>query len=142
MTLYTYLRFNGECREAFEFYRSVFGGEFELMTFGDGPDDMPVPEGERDLVMHVSYPIGSSVLMGSDTPSWSPEPTQPGNNFSISCMPESRDETDELFAKISEGGVVTMPLEEMFWGSYFGACTDKFGINWQFNHDPAPAQSG
>ncbi len=141
MTLYTYLRFNGECREAFEFYRSVFGGEFELMTFGDGPDDMPVPEDERDLVMHVSYPIGSSVLMGSDTPSWSPEPTQVGNNFAISCMPESREETDELFAKISEGGTVTMPLEDMFWGSYFGACTDRFGINWQFNCDPPP-QSG
>ena len=134
MTLSTYLTFDGNCREAFEFYRSVFGGDFEVIqTFGDGPDGMPVPEDERDRVMHVSYPIGSSVLMGSDSLSSSPEPTQIGNNFSISYLSISREETDELFAGISEGGVVVAPLEEMFWGSYFGACTDKFGINWQFN---------
>ena len=137
MTLSIYLNFNGDCREAFEFYRSVFGGEFQdLQTFGDGPDDIVVPAEERDQVMHVSLPVGDSVLMGSDTPSWSPEPTQVGNNFSISYSPATREEADALFAKISEGGTVTMPLEDMFWGAYFGTCTDRFGIGWQLNCEP------
>ena len=137
MSLSVYLNFNGECREAFEFYRSVFGGEFAAYeTFGDGPDDILVPEDERGRVMHVSLPVGGSVLMGSDTPSWSPEPTVAGNNFSISYAPSSREETDELFARISEGGAVTMPLEDMFWGAYFGSCVDRFGISWQFNCQP------
>ena len=137
MTLSIYLNFNGDCREAFEFYRSVFGGEFEnIQTFGDGPDDIIVPAEERDRVMHVSLPVGDSVLMGSDTPSWSPEPTQVGNNFSISYSPATREEADEIFAKISEGGTVTMPLEDMFWGAYFGTCTDRFGIGWQLNCEP------
>ena len=137
MALGIQLNFNGNCREAFEFYRSVFGGEFDnLLTFGDGPDDFIVPEDERDQVMHVSLPMGDSVLMGSDTPSWSDEPTQMGNNFAISCMPSSREETDELFGRMSEGGTVTMPPEDMFWGAYFGACTDRFGVRWQFNCEP------
>ena len=133
MTLNTYLHFNGNCREAFEFYRSVFGGEFTFIdTFANGPDDFEVPEEELDNIMHVSLPIGSSVLMGSDTPS-SFGPANMGNNFSISCLTQSREETDELFAGISEGGTVTCPLADMFWGAYFGSCTDRFGINWQFN---------
>ena len=133
MTLNTYLHFNGNCREAFEFYRSVFGGEFAFIdTFANGPDDFEVPEEELDSIMHVSLPIGSSVLMGSDTPS-SFGPANMGNNFSISCLTQSREETDELFAGISEGGTVTCPLADMFWGAYFGSCTDRFGINWQFN---------
>ncbi len=133
MTLNTYLHFNGNCREAFEFYRSVFGGEFAFIdTFANGPEDFEVPEEELDNIMHVSLPIGSSVLMGSDTPS-SFGPANMGNNFSISCLTQSREETDELFAGISEGGTVTCPLADMFWGAYFGSCTDRFGINWQFN---------
>ena len=133
MTLNTYLHFNGNCREAFEFYRSVFGGEFAFIdTFANGPEDFEVPEEELDSIMHVSLPIGSSVLMGSDTPS-SFGPANMGNNFSISCLTQSREETDELFAGISEGGTVTCPLADMFWGAYFGSCTDRFGINWQFN---------
>ena len=134
MTISIYLHFNGNCREVFEFYRSVFGGEFAILeTFRNGPGDMAIPEEELDNVMHVSYPIGSSVLMGSDVPSiFGPPPVQ-GNNFSISYEPRSKQETDELFAKISEGGTVTMELQDMFWGSYFGSCFDKFGIGWQFN---------
>ena len=83
--------------------------------------------------MHVSYSIGSSVLMGSDVPSqFGPPPTM-GSNFAISYSSQSREETDDLFARISEGGAVTMPLGDMFWGSYFGSCTDKFGVNWMFD---------
>ncbi len=134
MTLNIYLTFDGNCREVFEFYRSVFGGEFSIVqTFGDGPPDMGVPEDEQDRIMHVSFPIGSSVLLGSDTVTGFGPPGVKGDNFSVSCATQSREETDELFAKISEGGTVTMPLANMFWGSYFGSCTDKFGIKWQFN---------
>ena len=136
MTLNVYLHFKDNCREAFDFYRSVFGGEFAILeTFRNGPGDMNIPEAELDNIMHVSYPIGSSVLMGSDFPSFFGEPPVTGGNFSISCSTQSRAETDELFAKMSEGGTVTMDLQDMFWGSYFGACTDKFGINWQFNFE-------
>ena len=136
MTLNTYLFFNGNCREAFEFYRSVFGGEFvTLQTFGDGPTDMQIPDAEHARIMHVSYPIGTSILMGSDVPSTSGHPVNTGNNFSISYLSGSREETDGLFAKLSEGGNVTMPLTDTFWGAYFGSCTDKFGINWQLNYD-------
>ena len=136
MPLNVYLHFRVGCREAFEFYRSVFGGEFDIFqTFGDGPPDMGVPDEERDNVMHVSYRIGESVLMGSDVPSaFGPSPEQ-GNNFSISYSAQSREESDALFAKLSEGGVVTMPLQDMFWGSYFGSCTDRFGINWMVSFD-------
>ena len=137
MALSIYLNFNGNCREAFEFYRSVFGGEFDnIQTFGDGPGDFLVPADERDHVMHVSLPVGGSVLMGSDTPSWSPEPAKAGNNFAISYAPGTHEEADQLFARISDGGTVTMPLEDMFWGAYFGSCTDRFGINWQLNCEP------
>ena len=135
MTLDTYLHFNGNCREAFEFYRDVFGGEFTVIeTFANGPDDFEVTEDERDNIMHVSLPVGSSVLMGSDAPS-SFGPANMGDNFSISCSTRSREETDELFARMSEGGAVTMAPADMFWGSYFGSCTDRFGINWQFNYE-------
>ena len=132
MSLSIYLHFNGNCREVFEFYRSIFGGEFELFnTFREGPPDMGMSEEELDQVMHVSYPIGSSVLMGSDMPSqFGPPPVQ-GSNFSVSYVPESREHADELFAKLSDGGTVTMPMADQFWGAYFGACIDKFGINWQ-----------
>lgn len=138
MTLSTYLNFDGNCREAFEYYRSVFGGDFMVMeTFRNGPSDMGLPENELDNVMHVSLTIGSSVLMGSDVPSSFGPPHKQGNNFSISIGAESREESDDLFGKLAKGGSVTMPMQDMFWGSYFGACTDKFGINWQVNCEPA-----
>ena len=134
MALNTYLTFDGNCREAFEFYRSVFAGEFaEFQTFGDGPPDMPVSEDEKNRVMHVALPIGSSVLMGSDSSSSGP-PLAVGNNFSLSIEVESREQCDELFAKLSAGGSVIMPLQEMFWGAYFGQWTDRFGINWMVNY--------
>ena len=135
MTLSIYLHYNGNCREAFEFYRSVFGGDFEMLsTFATAPPDMAVPEEERGNVMHVSYRIGSSVLMGSDVPSQFGPPPVIGGNFSISYTATSREEADGLFAKVAEGGTVVMPLADMFWGDYFGSCTDKFGVNWMFSY--------
>ena len=134
--LSTYINFDGNCREAFEFYRSVFGGEFEIIqTFADSPDEFPVPEDEKANIMHVAFPIGESVLMGSDTPSGFGPPLVAGNNFSISVSPDSREEADRLFAALSDGGAVNMPMGDMFWGSYFGACADKFGVNWMIGYD-------
>jgi PhnB protein len=134
MALNTYLTFDGNCREAFAFYRSVFGGEFaELQTFGDGPPDMPVSDAEKDRIMHVALPVGSSVLMGSDSSSFGP-PLTVGNNFALSIQVESREQCDELFARLSAGGSVVMPLQETFWGAYFGQWTDRFGVNWMVNY--------
>lgn len=140
MNLNIYLHFNGNCREAFEFYRVAFGGEFDIVqTFADMPSDaaggMPIPEAERDNIMHVSLPVGDSVLMGSDHPSFFGPPPVAGNNFSATLDVGSRAEADALFAKLSEGGAVEMEMADMFWGSYFGSCRDKFGIGWQISCD-------
>ena len=134
MTLNTYLTFDGNCREVFEFYRSVFGGEFSaIQTYADGPPDMGVPEDEKDRIMHVSLPIGTSVLMGSDRSSaFSPAPVV-GSNFAISLSADSKAQCDTLYAKLSEGGMPKMPMQETFWGAYFGNWTDKYGINWMIN---------
>ncbi len=135
MSLSTYLTFDGNCRQAFEFYRSVFGGEFtSFQTFADAPPDMPVPEAEKDRVMHVSLPIGSSVLMGSDRASGFGPPLVVGNNFSITLEGKSKAHCDEVFAALSAGGSVLMPLQETFWGAYYGLWTDRFGINWMANY--------
>ena len=135
MMLNTYLMFDGNCREVFEFYRTVFGGEFSILsTYADGPPEMKVPDAEKGLVMHVSLPVGSSVLMGSDSSSIAPgPPPKAGNNFSISIAPQSKEECDALLAKLSAGGRVGMPMQETFWGAYFGTVTDQFGINWMIN---------
>ena len=132
MALNTYLTFEDNCREVFEFYRSVFGGEFAFIsTFREGPEDMGVAEAELDRIMHVSLPIGSSVLMGSDSCSSFGPPPVVGDNFSLSFEAESKEHADEIFAKLSSGGEVKCPMADAFWGAYFGACTDKYGINWQ-----------
>ena len=130
MSVNTYLTFDGNCREAFEFYRSVFGGDFNAFsTFADGPEDMEVADACRHNVMHVSLPIGSSVLMGSDNAAHGPA-LAIGNNFSLAVNGEGREHSDELLARLAAGGIVTMAMQDTFWGAYFGMCTDRFGINW------------
>lgn len=136
----TYLIFNGTCEAAFLFYKSIFGGEFEQISkFKDMPssDEMPISEEDANRVMHVSYNIGNSILMGSDSNSQSGDVVF-GNNFSISINTESKDEADTLFNGLSTGGKITMPMESTFWGAYFGMFTDKFGINWMINFDEVP----
>ena len=136
----TYLIFNGTCEAAFLFYKSVFGGEFEQISkFGDMPssEEMPINEENKNRVMHVSYNIGNSILMGSDSNSLSDDVVF-GNNFSISINAESREETENLFNGLSSEGNITMPLQDTFWGAYFGMFTDKFGINWMVNFDEVP----
>ncbi len=138
MSLNTYLTFESNCREVFEFYRSVFGGEFATVsTFREGPPDIGIPEEDLDRIMHVSLPIGSSVLMGSDSSSAFAPPPVAGNNFYISFSAETREEADARFAKLSEGGEVEMEMQDMFWGAYFGSLKDKFGIKWQVSHGDA-----
>jgi len=136
-TINVYLNFNGNCKEAFDFYKSIFGGEFSYIgQFKDMPpqEGMPPLSPEmKEKIMHIALPISNeTMLMGSDTGDWTPKPIV-GNNFSISVSPDSKQEADRLFAELSIGGVVTMPIETTFWGDYFGMCIDKFGINWMIN---------
>jgi PhnB protein len=133
----TYLNFKGEAEAAGTFYKSVFGTEFdgEISRFGDLPpaEDMPpLPEAEKDWVMHLSVPIvGDHKLMISDVASsWGGDGLVMGNNFYISLNVDSRAEADRLFAALSEGGKVEMAMNEEFWGDYFGSFKDKFGVQW------------
>lgn len=133
-----YLTFNGNCEEAFLFYQSVFGGEFSYIgKFKDMPseDDSKLTDADGDKIMHVSLPISKeTVLMGSDT-SEAYGLVNPGTNFSISVNTDSTEEADKIFNGLSEGGKVIMPMENTFWGAYFGMFTDKFEINWMVNFD-------
>ena len=139
MTVNAYLNFNGNCEEAFDFYKSVFGGEFAFLgRFNEMPpqDGMPsLSEIEGNRIMHVTLPIGGdTMLMGSDTLPFSGD-VHFGNNISLSINASSREEADTVFNKLMAGGKVTMPLAETFWGAYFGMCTDRFGVNWMMNYD-------
>ena len=139
-TVNIYLNFNGNCEKAFNFYKSVFGGEFPYIgRFGDMPPQEglpPMPKEMESRIMHVSLPISKeTMLMGSDTGGeWAPS-FQQGNNFSISITTDSKEEADRLFNGLSDGGKVTMPLSKTFWSEHFGMLTDKFGINWMVSLD-------
>jgi PhnB protein len=139
-TVNVYLTFKGNCMEAFEFYKSVFGGEFTYVgKFGEMPPQEgvpPVPESEKDKIMHISLPISNeTVLMGSDNSDAFGRVTLVGNNFSVSINTDSKEEADRLFNGLSNGGKVTMPMNQTFWGAYFGMFKDKFDINWMVNVD-------
>ncbi len=141
-TVNVYLTFNGNCAEAFNFYKSVFGGEFPYIgKFGDMPPQEgmpPISEEDKNKIMHVSLPISEeTMLMGSDSNGC--EELVAGNNFSLSLNTNSKAEAENYFNKLSEGGVITMPLQDTFWGAYFGMWTDKFGVNWMVNYDETPA---
>ncbi len=144
-TVNVYLTFNGNCEAAFNFYKSVFGGEFPYIgRFGEMPseDGKQISEEEKNKIMHVSLPISEeTMLMGSDTGGEWASNFKEGNNFSLSLNANSREEAEKLFHALSEGGQITMPLADTFWGAYFGMWTDKFGINWMVNYDdPAKMQ--
>lgn len=136
-----YLIFNGDCEAAFLLYKSVFGGEFPYMgKFGDMPpaEGQPeLPEEEKNRVMHVTLPIGNTILMGSDTNSQFGD-VKMGENVSISINVDSRAEADSIFTGLTDGGIVKMPMTDTFWGAYFGMLVDKFGIHWMINFDEAP----
>jgi PhnB protein len=135
----TYLNFPRTTEEAFTFYRSVFGTEFlgPIARFGDMPgcaDQPPLAEADKRLVMHVKLPIlAGHVLMGTDAPESMGFKVAPGNNVFINLEPDTRDETRRLFDALAAGGKVEMPLQEMFWGGYFGSLADRYGVRWMFN---------
>ena len=135
----TYLNFTRQTEEAFNFYRSVFGGGFTgvFQRLGEVPPQEGMPElsqEDKNLIMHVELPIlGGHLLMGTDAPESMGFKVNFGNNIYINLEPDTREETDKLFAALSAGGKVEMQLAEMFWGGYFGSCTDKFGVQWMFN---------
>lgn len=137
----TYLNFSRNTEEVFNFYKSVFGGDFvdgKINRFSEIPpmEGMPpVAEADKNLVMHVALPIlGGHLLMGTDAPASMGFTVNQGNNVYISLHPDSRSEADLLFAKLSAGGVIEMPMQDMFWGDYYGSFTDKFGIRWMVNY--------
>jgi PhnB protein len=138
----TYLNFPRNTEEAFNFYKSIFGGDFSrggIARFRDIPqsEGMPsIPEEDKNLVMHIELPIlGGHLLMGTDAPESMGFTMKKGNNVYINLEPDTRVETKKLFDALSAGGKVTMELQDMFWGSYYGSCTDKFGVQWMFNCD-------
>jgi len=134
-----YLTFHGQCEEAFKFYESAFGIKVPFWSrFGDMPPQEgmpPLADEYKNQIMHVSLPISAeTVIMGSDS---LPEMGEykNGNDFSVAIKAESKDEAKNLFEKLSEGGKVTMELQDTFWGAYFGMWEDKFGIQWMINYD-------
>ncbi len=137
----TYLNFTDKTEEAFNFYKSVFGTEFEgpgINRFGSMPPQEgmpPLSEKTKQLVLHVALPItGGHLLMGSDAPEEMGFKINTGNNVYINLEPDSRDEADRLFNALSAEGAIEMPMSDMFWGAYWGSCTDKFGIKWMVNY--------
>jgi PhnB protein len=135
----TYLNFERETEEVFNYYKSVFRTEFMngIVRFRDIPtsDDYPGPsEEDKDLIINVALPItGGHVLMGTDAPETMGFKLNQGNNVHICLMPDTRAESDRLFAALSDGGEVEMPMSDMFWGDYYGAFTDKYGVHWMIN---------
>lgn len=132
-----YLNFQGNTEDAFNFYKSVFGGEFlVLQRFSDTPHGANMPENERGKIMHISLQIApGSYLMGTDALESMGQKFKIGDNFSLAIAPGSEAEADTIFSKLAEGGTVVMPLEKVFWNAYFGMLTDKFGIQWMVNLD-------
>ena len=133
-----YLNFHGNTEEAFNFYKDVFGGEFlTLMRLGEAPD---IPNREQlskkalNAVMHVALPIGNNILMGTDTLDEFGQSLTIGNNSHISINTDTKEEAQNIFKKLSQGGNITMPQEDMFWGDFYGSITDKFGIQWMITY--------
>lgn len=134
----TYLNFPRTTEEAFNFYKSVFGGEFigGINRMSDAPqqDGSPLKDEDKNLIMHIELSIlGGHVLMGTDASESMGFATKFGNNIYINLEPDTREEADRLFNALSAGGTVEMPMADMFWGAYFGSFTDKFGVGWMVN---------
>ncbi len=138
-TVNVYLTFNGNCEEAFNFYKSVFRKEFaHIGKFKEMPEnpEFPVTESDKERIMHVSLPISKeTVLMGSDTGGEWVAKFKMGNNFSVSINADAKEEADRLFNELSKDGQIIMPMNITFWDSYFGSFTDKFGINWMVSSE-------
>jgi PhnB protein len=132
-----YLNFKGNTEEAFHFYKSVFGGEFtSLQRFKDTPEADRVPDNEKEKIMHIALRLGNgTTLMATDALESMGHHVTAGTNFHLSIDAESEEESKKIFATLSKGGVVSIPMEKMFWGAYFGMCTDPFGVQWMVSYD-------
>jgi len=137
-TINPYINFNGNAEEAFNFYKSVFGGEFEsIVRFKDleGPD-FPIAEEDANKLMRIVLPIGGNILIANDVPESLGPVNENENRSKISVIAESRAEADDIFAGLSVGGTVEMPMDESPWGTYFAMFRDKYGIEWTVEFDP------
>jgi PhnB protein len=132
-----HINFNGNAEEAFNFYKSVFGGEFaKIMRFKDlSSPEFPVAENEANKIMHIALPIGKSILMANDVPEILGRTNERENRSKIVISAESKEEADKLFNGLSVGGEIEMPISESPWGSYFGMFRDKYGIEWMVDFD-------
>lgn len=138
-TINPHVNFNGNAEEAFTFYKSVFGGEFErIVRFKElASDEFPVSEKEENKIMHIALPIGKcNMLMGNDVPESMGRTNENENRSKIVIAAESKEEADKLFNGLSAGGQIEMPISDSLWGSYFGSFRDKYGIEWMVNFDP------
>ncbi len=128
-----YLNFAGNTEEAFNFYKSVFGGEFSFVVrFKDMPmEGVNIPKEDENKIMHISLPVGrDNVLMATDSLESLGQKLMQGNNVYISVHPESKDEADRIFNALSAGGTIEMPISDQLWGDYYGSFKDKFGVQW------------
>jgi len=135
--LNVYLNFAGNAEKAFNFYRSVFGGEFRNITrFKDMPmPGVTIPKGDESKIMHIALPVGKDdVLMASDVLEGFGHKLVMGNNATVSIAADSKEEADRVFKALSAGGKIDMPLANQQWGDYYGDFTDKFGVRWMVDY--------
>ncbi len=132
-----YLNFSGNTEEVFNFYKSVFGGEFMNVTrFRDTPESARVPDNEKDKIMHIALPLGDgNVIMGTDALESMGHKLTVGNNMSLTITAESKEDADRFYNGLSAGGKNLMPMADQFWGAYFGMVTDKYDIHWMISFD-------
>lgn len=137
-TINPYINFNGNAEEAFNFYKSVFATEFgSIVRFKDlESDDFPVPATEADKIMRITLPIGGNVLIANDVPAAMGPVSENENRSKIAVTAESRQEADRIFAGLSVGGTVEVPMDQSPWGTYFAMFRDRFGIEWTVEFDP------
>ena len=141
MKIVTSLSFNGQCREAFEFYARVLGGKVTAAyPYGEGPPDMQVPPHYKDWLMHIWLELGDQAIMGADKgPEFAPNIEKPKNGFDVTLHTEDADQARRWFDSLSEGGRVVMPFQETFWSPGYGSLIDRFGVPWMVNTIPAAA---
>lgn len=137
-----YLNFNGNTEEVFLFYRSVFGGEFTgIQRFKDTPGSEKLPAADRNKVAHIALPLREGVvLMGSDTIESMGQAVKAGTNSYLLIETESKEEADRLFSRLSAGGRVEMPMQDTFWGAYYGSFTDRYGVQWMISFTSKQAE--
>lgn len=142
MKVHPYLNFAGNAEEAFRFYQKVLGGKLtEIHRFGSMPGGANLTPAQKQLVLHVGLELpDGQMIMASDMIDGMGPPRVEGNNISISIHPSSKKEADTVFHGLAEGGTISMPIADQFWGDYFGSLTDRFGVNWMVNYSAATTQ--